>query len=163
MWPWTSAFNEGWLADWSNNDNSPVLTRATLAYALYNLAGEPAVSGSSPFKDVVDDTAYTNAIIWASQQGLITGYDNGKFGPGDPVTREQAAVILWRYAGKPASSEKLTASDTKEISSYAVTAMQWAVENSVLSEAKGALNPQGQVTCAQIAQMIYPLIPHQAH
>jgi len=74
------------------------LSRAQLAQTLYNREGRSAVSGNSPFADVADDAWCAGAVIWASRTGIVDGYGNGLSGPGDPVTRQQLAAILWRYA-----------------------------------------------------------------
>ena len=79
------------------------LSRAMLAQILYNLAGRPAATGASDFNDVAEGMWYTNAIAWAAENGVVSGLGNGKFGPNDNITREQLAVMLYRYAGSPAA------------------------------------------------------------
>ena len=70
---------------------------------------------------------------WAPSQGIISGYGNGMFGPDDPITREQLAVMLWRYSGSPAATNKeLHFTDTDEISGFALEALRWAVENGII-------------------------------
>ena len=86
----------------------------------------------------------------------MSGYGDGTFGPNDPITREQLAVMLWRYSGSPAAtSRELHFNDTDEISGFALEALRWAVENGILNGyGDGRLGPQGQATRAQVAQML---------
>ena len=99
---------------------------------------------------------YTEAIRWATSRGIVGGYGNGMFGPNDNITREQLAVMLWRYAGSPAATDKeLHFTDVDEISGYALEALRWAVENGVMSgKGGGILDPTGLATRAQTAQML---------
>lgn len=133
-----------------------VLTRAMLAQILYQQAGSPAVSGSSPFVDVPAAEWYTDAVIWASQQSLVSGYSSGVFAPNDPITREQLAVILWRHANQPSEpSAELLFADAAVANSYAVPALRWAVGAELISGMSGnRLAPSGVVTRAQAAQML---------
>jgi len=132
------------------------LSRAQLAQILYNHAGRPAVTGASPFTDVVNGEWYVNAITWAAAQGIVGGYGNGLFGPNDNITREQLAVILWRYAGSPAATNKeLNFIDAVEAGDFALDALRWAVENGILhGYGDGRLDPKGQATRAQVAAML---------
>ena len=75
------------------------MTRAMLAAVLYRLEGSPAVTGSDSFTDTADGAWYADAVLWASQNGIVSGYGGGLFGTNDPITREQLAAILWRYSG----------------------------------------------------------------
>lgn len=72
-----------------------------LVTVLYRLDGSPVVTGLDTFNDTAEDAWYTNAILWASQENIVGGYGNNLFGTNDPITREQLAAILWRYAGSP--------------------------------------------------------------
>lgn len=131
------------------------LSRAQLTQILYNKEGTPAVSGGSPFTDVTAGTWYTNAVAWASAEGIVGGYGDGRFGPNDNITREQLAVMLWRYAEEPVASVELTFSDTSQISSFARPAICWAVENGILNGKGGnILDPKGFATRAEVAQML---------
>ena len=131
------------------------LSRAQLAQILFNKEGRPAVSGGG-FNDVDSGAWYADAVTWAAENGIVGGYGNGTFGPNDPITREQLAVMLWRYSGSPAATDKeLHFNDTDEISGFALDAMRWAVENGILNGyGDGRLGPQGQATRAQVAQML---------
>ncbi len=93
------------------------------------------------------------------ERGLMNGYGDGNFGPDDWITREQLAVMLWRYSGSPAATNKeLYFNDESEISGYALEALRWAVENGVLKgKGGGVLDPKGLTTRAEAAQMLYRL------
>lgn len=131
------------------------LSRAQLAQILYNLSGKAASSGSTSFTDVPAGEWYFSAVSWAAQNGIVSGYSNGTFGPNDGITREQLAVMLWRYAGQPASSGTLNFSDASQASDYALQALRWAVENGILSgNSNGNLNPGGFATRAEVASII---------
>lgn len=132
------------------------LSRAQLCQILYNKEGRPAVTGSSVFTDVAGTAWYADAVIWANANGVVGGYGGGLFGPDDPITREQLAAILWRYAGSPESSHSLDAfTDAGQISDWAMDAMRWANENGVLNgDGSGHLIPRGNATRAHVAQMI---------
>jgi len=135
------------------------LSRSMLAQILYNREDRPNVTGTPNFPDVDAGAWYYDAIRWAAQRGIVTGYDNGLFGPNDPITREQLAVMLWRYAGSPAATNKeLHFSDANDVSDYAQNAMYWAVENEVLhGTGSGTLEPKGQASRAEAAQMFMNL------
>ena len=132
------------------------LSRAQLAQILYNKEGRPSVTGGSPFTDVPDGRWYTPPVTWAAASGIVNGYGNGQFGPDDSITREQLTVMLWRYAGSLAATEKeLHFSDADGISGYALDAMRWAVENGIMDGyGNGLLSPQDLATRAQVAQML---------
>ena len=132
------------------------LTRAQFAQILYNKEGRPAVTGDSSFTDVAPGAWCAPAITWAAERGIVGGYGNGMFGPDDNITREQLAVMLWRYAGSPAGIDKeLYFTDTDKASGYALDAMCWAMENGVMSGyGDGQLVPQGLATRAQAARML---------
>ena len=80
-------------------DPDGVFTRAQLATVLYRMAGSPKVSGEDGFIDTETDQWYSDAVLWASQNGVVEGYGNGLFGTADATTQEQMAVMLWRNAG----------------------------------------------------------------
>ena len=131
------------------------MTRAMLAQALYRAAGSPAVSGSDSFTDTQEGAWYADAVLWASQQGVVSGYGDGLFGAGDPVTREQIAVILWRDAGSPSAEVGQDFTDESAISTYAGQAVDWARANGIVSGADGnRFLPQNNATRAQIAVML---------
>ena len=139
------------------------LSRAQLAQILFNKKGRPGVDYLPDFSDVGGEAWYTGAVRWAASQGIVGGYGDGTFGPDDPITREQLAVMLWRYSGSPAATNKeLHFTDEAEISSFALEALRWAVENGILNgSGDGRLGPQGQATRAQVAQMLKNFIENQ--
>lgn len=141
------------------NDN---LSRAQLAQILYNKEGNHFSNEGNHFTDVDATAWYSDAVTWAAAQGIVSGYGNGKFGPNDPITREQLAVMLWRYSGSPSATNKeLNYSDADEASSYALEALRWAVENSIINGyGNGQLGPKGQATRAQVAQMLKNYLEH---
>ncbi len=150
--------SEGIMGGYGNGKFGPDenLSRAQLAQILYNREGRPESAGTSVFTDVVSGKWYTNAIIWANQKGVVGGYGNGLFGPDDPITREQLAVMLWRYAGNPpAANKELHFDDAGEAGSFALEALQWSVENGIITGyGDRRINPKGLATRAQAAQML---------
>lgn len=132
------------------------LTRAQFTQTLFNKEGRLVVNYLLQYDDVADGAWYTEAVRWATSQGIVSSYGNGMFGPNDNITREQLAVMLWRYAGSPAATEKeLHFTDADKASSYALEALRWAVENAIINGyGNGRLDPQGLATRAQVAQML---------
>ena len=131
------------------------MTRAMLATTLYRAAGSPAVSGSDSFTGTADGAWYADAVLWASQRGVISGYGNNLFGTNDPVTREQIATILWRYAGSPSADAGQDFADESEIASYAAAAVDWARANGVVSGVDGnRFLPGSNATRAQVATIL---------
>ena len=136
------------------------LTRGMIVTMLYNMENHPSVTGTSKFADVQNKNVYFyNAVVWASNNNIVSGYANGKFGPDDNITREQLATILYnycRYKGKYktvyADYSKFT--DSNKISSFAKWGMNWAVGNKIVNGSNGKLNPQGTATRAEAAAMI---------
>ena len=135
------------------NDN---LSRAQFAQILFNKEGRPVVNYLLQYGDVATGAWYTEAIRWATSRGVVGGYGNGNFGPNDNITREQLAVMLWRYAGSPAATDKeLHFTDADQASGFALEALRWAVENGIINGyGDGRLGPQGLATRAQVAQML---------
>ncbi|HNX99775.1 MAG TPA: S-layer homology domain-containing protein [Oscillospiraceae bacterium] len=142
---------------------SPTTTmnRAMLVAVLYKAAGSPSVYGANPFKDVSSSQYYYYAVIWANTNGIVTGTSAKTFSPGGPVTREQIAAILYKYAqysGTPvtASASLNGYSDRGSVSSYAVAALQWAVGSGIISGTTSTtINPKGNANRAQVAVMLH--------
>lgn len=132
------------------------MNRGMLATVLYRLAGEPEVSATTTFRDVSADQYYAKAVTWAAQNGIVSGIDANRFSPNAAITREQLAAILYRYAGTPSTSGTLDRfQDASKISDYATTAMQWAVEQGVISgRGNNTLDPRGTASRAEVAQML---------
>jgi len=135
--------------------NQP-MSRGMLAVVLHNLENNPAQALTGVFSDVDNSRWYAEGVSWAAAQGIIGGYGNGTFGPNDNITREQLAVMLWRYAGSPAATEgELHFADADRASDWAAEALRWAVEEGILNGKDGGiLDPDGQATRAETAQML---------
>ena len=132
-------------------------SRAMLAAILWRLEGSPVVNYAMDFADVEEGQWYTEAIRWAASEGIVTGYGDGAFGTNDSITREQFAVMLYRYAGaQPASGTLSTFRDGTAVSDWAAEAMGWAVEAGLITGTGdgSALTPQGQATRAQAAVLL---------
>ncbi len=132
------------------------MTRAMFATVLCRFAGEPRVAGTVPFSDAEDGSWYSSAVIWAAREGIIRGYGNGKFGPDDPLTREQMVTLLWRYCGMPSSgaADLSLYSDADSISDWAKDAFLWATDAGVIrGKGGGILDPKGTAVRAEIAQL----------
>ena len=138
------------------------LVRAQFAVILYRMSGEPAVTYTPKFPDVANEQWYTNAILWASDVGVVTGYSNtGLFGPADNITREQMAVMMYRYAqglgydvSEKADFSKFA--DASSVSSFAREAMQWAVGTGIITgkDNETRIDPQGNANRAECATII---------
>lgn len=136
------------------------LARAQFALILYRMNGEPQVAYSPRFTDVPKDEWYTDAIMWASDAGIVTGYSNGYFGPGDTINREQMATMMYRYAGYKqydiSGKGVLTLFPDKDyVNDFSKQALQWTVGLGIISGDRGRINPQGAVyraVCATIIQ-----------
>ncbi len=136
-------------------------TRGMIVTILWRMSNSPKAEGTQ-FDDVSANYYYAEAILWASANGIVTGYGDGKFGPDDSITREQLAAILYRYSGEvyEESTDKLAAfTDADEISDYAKTAFAWAASKGLISGMDdGSLAPQGGATRAQVATVLYRII-----
>jgi len=137
------------------------VTRGMLVTMLHKMEGIPYVAGASKFSDVKDTNAYYYvAIKWATQNNIVSGYENGTFGPNDLVTREQLAVILnkyCRYKNKYQAQRNILSQfkDANKISNFAYWEMQWATGAGVITGSNGNLNPQGTATRAEVVSMLY--------
>lgn len=136
------------------------LSRAQFCQIIYNMEGQPAVTGSSAFTDVADGAWYANVVTWAAENGIVVGYGGGLFGPEDNITREQFAAILYRYAqakgyGTTASFDLSAYGDVSDVSAWAISAMQWACgKDIIIGTSPTTLAPQGTATRAQAATML---------
>ena len=148
----------------SRNRFSPygTATRGMLVTILYRMENEPRCFGSAAFSDVKPGAYYEKAVVWASQNNIVSGYTDGTFRPDAPVTREQLASILYRYTlyrGQDVSAGETTSltgyGDAQAVSSYALPAMRWACGTGILQGANGKLNSSGLATRAQLAAMLH--------
>ena len=139
-------------------------TRGMMATILWRMEGSPAPKGKNSFTDVVAGKWYADAITWAAENGIFAGYGKDKFGPDDPITREQLAAIFYRYADYKGYDLTVkgnldTFKDADKITDYAKTAMQWAVGSGLVKGKSGnLLDPQGTATRAEIAAMLHRFI-----
>lgn len=158
-------YKHGLMAGTSATTFAPDVTtsRAMIATILWRMAGSPVVNYAMDYTDVAQGQWCSEAIRWATSEGVVTGYGNGLFGTNDPITREQLATMLWRYAqteGYDVSigedTNILSYTDVADLSEYAISAMQWAVGAGIINGTGdgSTLSPQGQATRAQAAVML---------
>lgn len=138
------------------------MTRAMLVTILYRAAGEPSVAGiTNKFTDNKQNQYYYEPVLWASSKGIVNGATATTFDPDGKITREQIAAILYRYAGSPAASSSALNgfTDQSAVSSYAVTAMQWAVGNGIITgvstNGRTTLSAKNNATRAQVSVMLH--------
>ena len=141
-------------------DPNGTTSRAMIVTMLWRMKGRPATRSTMSFKDVPADAWYAEAVRWAQSTGIVKGYDADSFGPGDPITREQLAAILYRYAEYLGVSVSQRAdlsgySDAGKICAWAAENMQWAnAEGLVTGRSETTLFPQGMATRAEAATVI---------
>jgi len=135
-------------------------TRAQLVTILYRLAGEPEPGGDSGFSDVAAGTWYTDAVVWAAENGIVNGTTDATFAPGEDITREQLVTVLYRYAESKgydvsASADLSGYPDADQIQSYAAESVAWAVAEGLIQGFEdNTLRPAGNATRAQIATIL---------
>lgn len=158
-------YNAGLFAGTTATTFSPKasMTRAMLVTVLYRLEGEPSVTGTSAFDDVVRGAYYEDAVIWAAKHEIVNGVSNTQFSPNTNVSREQMAAILYRYAQYKSYRTSATTSlkgfyDANTASGYAVTPMQWAVAEKLVNGSNGSLLPRGNATRAQVAAILHRFV-----
>lgn len=155
-------YTRGWMVGMDEKTFAPdqQLSRAMLAVILYVMAGEPAVTGESPFTDVPAGCWYTDAIVWAAQNGIVCGFGDGTFRPNEAVTRAQAAVMLYGYAAftgadVTARADLSAYSDAGQIPAWAMDAMQWAnARRLIVGRDSSHLVPDGNTTRAEMAAIL---------
>lgn len=139
------------------NDN---ITRGMLVTILYRMEGSQNVPGKSKFPDVQDSKQYYyEAVKWASAKNIVSGYDTGKFGPNDNITREQLAVILWKYSKYKGKFQEVDTDfskfqDSNQISNYAKEGMKWILGKDIMHGSNGKLIPQGTATRAEASALL---------
>lgn len=138
-----------------------ITTRAQLVTILWRLEGQPVVHYRMDFTDVTADDWYAEAVRWAAAEKIVTGHGS-TFAPDAPVTREQLAAILWRYAtyqemdvSVGENTNILSYEDAFDISDYAYAPLQWACGAGIMNGSNGRLNPQGNANRAQVAAMLH--------
>lgn len=137
-----------------------VLTRAEFVSALYADSGARAEAAQSAFDDVPASGALAQAVGWAAGSGIVEGYGNRRFGPEDPVTREQMVTMLYRYAAALGQAPKgewlfpLGFRDAEEVSAWADKAMQWAVMNRIIVGTEAGLSPRATAKDAQLSLVL---------
>ena len=158
-------YRHGLMAGTSATTFAPEVTtsRAMIVNILWRLAGSPQVDYLMEYSDVDPTAYYGEAIRWATSEGIVGGYGGGVFGPDDPITREQLATMLWRYAqhegydvGVGEDTNILSYTDAFDVAEYAIPAMQWACGSGVINGTGdgSTLSPQGEATRAQVAVML---------
>lgn len=146
----------------SPNDTT---SRGMIVTILYRLAGSPDMPEGNwgyPYADVDASAYYSTPVYWARENDLVTGYSDTQFGPNDPITREQMAAILYRYADNLGldtdtgfmRDKYYDFSDYNTVSRYATNAMSWCINHGVINGSNGELNPQGTATRAEVAQIL---------
>lgn len=158
------AYEHGLMNGISDTTFAPDLTtsRAMIATILWRLEGSPKVNYTEKFDDVASGAWYYDAIRWAAKEGIVTGYGDGTFGPDDPITREQMAAMLYRYAqykkydvSVGESTNILSYTDFDKLGEWAISAMQWACGSGVINgTSTTTLSPRGSTTRAQAAVML---------
>lgn len=155
--------NKGIMTGTGDNQFAPgeTICRAQFATILYRMSGSQPIEYSSRFPDVSDNNFYTTPVLWAAQEDvkIITGYENGTFGPNDAITREQLAAMLFRYANylnldTTATADLNSYPDASSVTDFAKEAMSWAVGVGIITGDNGMLNPQGNSARAVCAAMI---------
>ena len=140
-------------------------SRGMIVTILYRLAGSPDMPEGNwgyPYADVDASAYYSTPVYWARENDLVTGYSDTQFGPNDPITREQMAAILYRYADHLGldtdtgfmQDKYYDFGDYQTVSRYATNAMSWCVNHGVINGSNGKLNPQGTATRAEVAQIL---------
>lgn len=151
--------------NWMRGDNedtfSPddALTRAMFVTILYRLENEPQVDKSADFSDLEDQSYYEAAVCWATENQIVTGADKTTFSPNEPITREQMAAILYRYAAykgmDTAADETADYTDSSSISDYAKPCVNWAGQHRIMTgDDKGSFLPDGTATRAEAASVL---------
>lgn len=136
------------------------MQRCMMTTVLHRLAGEPAMSYSPLFQDIADGQWYTAGTVWAGQNGVVSGVGNGRFAPFANITRQEIAVILYRYAGRMGYDVSASAgldgfTDAGSVDVWGRDAVSWAVGAGILNGNNGQLLPRGDATRAEVSAMLH--------
>ncbi|HMM05292.1 MAG TPA: S-layer homology domain-containing protein [Clostridiales bacterium] len=158
-------YEKGLMVGTSANDFSPHngTTRGMIVTILHRLEGSPEAGAANPFSDVAEGKWYTEAVVWAAEHKIVDGYGNGKFGPNDPITREQMAAILFRYArymgyDLAAGADLSGFADQNAISGWALEAMSWSNAAGLIQGDGKKLTPLGKAERCQVAAILQRFI-----
>ena len=154
-------YDNGLMTGVGDGEFSPetTTTRGQVVTVLWNIEGQPSVSGTGGFDDVASGDWYAPAIAWAKASGVVGGYSATQFGPKDEMTREQLAVVMWRYAEYKGYNTQLTAdlsgyTDAGQISDWAEAGMEWANHEGLINGTSATtLAPVESSTRGQLAQI----------
>ena len=136
------------------------ITRAQMAQIIYNMEGGQSAKNPSSFKDVPANHWSFKAVSWAKENNIVAGYGDGSFKPNDPITRQDAVAIMYRYVAKNNEALAMKVNldrfkDRGDLSAYAVKPMAWAVEKGIINgDTSGRLNPKSPMKRAEMAQML---------
>ena len=137
------------------------VTRAQIVQILYAMEGKPVTAAKTGFSDVPKGRWYSDAVNWAASKDVVSGYLDGTFQPDQPITREQMTAILFKYSdikGYKTEVDNRNAvkkySDSAQISNYAKTSMEWAVQNSIISGTEKGIEPKNHANRAQVAVIL---------
>ena len=158
-------FNEGIMTGMDDTHFGPYvpLSRAQFATILYRMEGSPEIAVTSVFGDIQGNEWYAKPVLWAYQNKIVTGYENGMFGPGDMITREQMAVMMFRYANYISQHETQSLNedfhsfaDASSVSTFASEAIQWAIGSGIITGKENGtkIDPQGNTARAEAAVII---------
>jgi len=161
--PIAYVINNGLMTGYVNGDFYPqvTLSRAMVAQILYNAENCPASDMDGTFSDIGDESWYKYSVYWAKNNNIVSGYKDGSFKPDQGVTREQLAVMLWKYSKYKnykvetdggAAFKKYN--DTKNVSDWAIPALEWACSNKIINGNNNTISPKGYATRAEMAQVL---------
>lgn len=152
---------KGYMAGISADRFNPngTVTRGTITQVLYAMEGKPKVAKAAGFKDVASGQWYADSVNWAASIGIVAGYSKDKFGPNDPITRQQMVAIMYQFSKYKKydvsdSSDISTFKDASSVAKYAITPVKWAVAKGIISGTDRGLEPKGTATRAQIAVIL---------
>ena len=145
--------NKGYMVGISDTDfgEKKCLTRAQAVMSLYRVAGSPDVQDGNNFNDVNSSDWYYKAVLWAKQNGIVGGFEDGTFKPNEFLTNQQMTAILYKFSqyngNNPTSSGDVSNyTDYLSVSNWAKNSMSWALENGIYSDEYGSINPNRKAT-----------------